>query len=98
MKIEYSANNTKEDQEMMKKMNKINYKLVDKLLKLYIERCKLTHSLAFLQFRSFLPYAEFDQEVIKEAWESQFRYLKRCLNAALDYRFVADDQSLELPD
>ena len=36
----------------------INWDLCHKILKLYIQRCKFKHSLAFMQFRKLLPGAK----------------------------------------
>jgi len=55
--IELKESNKKVHQEMYKKLEKIDYEIVKKLLNLYIYRCKFKHALAFMQFRRISPDA-----------------------------------------
>ena len=51
---------SKDDQLLCKRYNafKYNTKYAEKLLNLYMEKCKLRQSLAFAQFRKILPKAK----------------------------------------
>ena len=51
------------------------HELITKLIKLYLERCKLKHSLAFMQFRTFLPGA--DVQEINENFEGRQKFFIR---------------------
>jgi hypothetical protein len=59
-KIDLEMSDTKEDLLTLKKLNSSAYKgeYTDKLLILYLERCKFIQALAFLQFRKVLPDAK----------------------------------------
>jgi len=49
-----------ESQKLLKKLKK-NYNLAfaEKLMKLYLDRCKVRHALAFFQFRRMIPGCHF---------------------------------------
>jgi hypothetical protein len=42
----------------LKKLASIDTKLVDKLLVLYLQRCKFKHTIVFMQYRKHLPEAK----------------------------------------
>ena len=50
----------KDDMQLYKKIPSLDYKLGEKLLHLYIGRCKIRHALAFMEYRKFLPGANVD--------------------------------------
>jgi uncharacterized C2H2 Zn-finger protein len=68
---------TKEDKKLLKKIdqNKTDKGLGKKLLRLYLDRCKFKHALAFMQFRRILPDAAVDQ--LKEIFNDRKEYIKR---------------------
>jgi hypothetical protein len=47
-----------EDNYLSEKMNEFNQPLVNKFLRLYLERCVLIHSLAFFQFRKTITQGD----------------------------------------
>ncbi len=59
--LEKSAN--PEDKALTKLYFNYNEELIDKFIRLYLERCRFRHSLAVLQFRKTLP--ETDHITIK---------------------------------
>jgi hypothetical protein len=70
---------TKEDQKLLKLMTKntVNKKLANKLLSLFIDKCRFHHALAFIQSRSTLP--DSDLEELKEIFNTRKAYIKKVL-------------------
>ena len=57
-RTELQKSNLRADQKRAQTLiSKFNPDYQDKLLFLYLERCKFVHALAFLQFRRILPNA-----------------------------------------
>ena len=72
----------KDDQLLSKRYNacKYNSKYADKLLNLYMEKCKLRHALAFAQFRKILPKAKISdlREMFLERLDYIIRNVDKC--------------------
>jgi len=50
-----SKSKDKKDKQIVANIDKIQPTLLNKFLRLWLEKCKTRHSLAFLQFRGQLP-------------------------------------------
>ena len=67
-----------EEKQFMELLNQLNYPLLDRTLRAYLERCKFIHALVFLQFRRLLPGAPITS--IKEMFEDRQEYLLKILD------------------
>lgn len=50
--FELQTSTVKEEIDMMNKMNNVDENLVDRLLNLFLARCRFVNSLAFFQYRA----------------------------------------------
>jgi hypothetical protein len=57
-------------------------KLAKKLLSLFVDRCKLHHGFAFMQFRRILPDADLDE--LKEIFTGRKAYIQKFVDKVID--------------
>ena len=72
-KLRLMASKNKADHQLLELLNRLNYPLLDRTLKAYVDRCKFIHALVFLQFRRLIPCAPIT--AIKEMFEDRKEYL-----------------------
>ena len=82
--FELMGSKRRADQEMLLKYESIDTSLANTLLRHYISRCNLVHTLAFLQFRRLLPCADITE--LKETFEARKDYALRVLSKVNDYK------------
>ena len=80
MDYEYdlSLSTNKEDKKLVKNWGKFNKEYAEKVLMMYLERCKLRHSFAFCQFRKLLPDAKLSD--LREIFDDRKDYIIKLLS------------------
>ena len=83
-----STSSKKKDNKLAKKMESYDKRIVEKLMKTYLERCMFIHSLAFFVYRLSLPDQDTDQiiEILegRRAW--MIKTLKKIEQLNLELR------------
>jgi hypothetical protein len=72
-----SLSPNKEDKKMVKNWSLFNKEYADKVLQMYLERCKLRHSFAFCQFRKLCPNAKISD--LRDIFDDRKEYMTRLL-------------------
>ena len=78
----YKVNLEQVDDKASKKMLKewsqnFNEEYLDIIVQIYLEKCKLRYSLAFIQFRKILPKAKVSY--LKEVFTDRVQYIERLI-------------------
>ena len=87
----------KEDKKLVSSFKDMNWNLAERLLKLYLVRCRFKHSLVFMQFRKLVP--DQDVEELKEIFDARVHAQTRILTMVrmeLDKKIVDENEKKDM--